>query len=283
MKTQRWKRCAASLFLAAVCLVLAAPDQGDAVLVDNNSAVPFADGFGISGWYVDGIAHLYQQWCWYRVGPTGPEAPLADGGDLTLTYVYGTSNFLDLVYTENSNAFEIEITFLLAGGLPGSGSSDISETVTINNLTLEPLDMHFFQYSDFDLGGSVEDSSAEIDDPGDLRHAFQLGECVELEALVIAESTVDPSADYAEVAYFSTTLDKLNDGDADDLSNDLEPIGPGDLTWAFQWDVVIPAGGTWGFSAEKQIRVPEPATLALLGLGLGVLGMSRRRARQAAG
>ena len=36
-------------------------------------------------------------------------------------------------------------------------------------------------------------------------------------------------------------------------------------------------GGTWVFAVAERVGVPEPGTLALLGIGLAGIGMSRRK------
>jgi hypothetical protein len=59
-------------------------------------------------------------------------------------------------------------------------------------------------------------------------------------------------------------------------------MGPGDMTWAFQWDRVIPASGpgrTFIISKDKRLNVvPEPTTMFLLSTA-GALALCRRRQR----
>jgi hypothetical protein len=86
----------------------------------------------------------------------------------------------------------------------------------------------------------------------------------------------------------------LTDGDADDLAaGDPDGfshgvfqdtgnfVGPGDVTWAYQWIVVLDPGESFLISKDKRITggtpdrgpfVPEPASLAIWG-GLSVLGL----------
>jgi hypothetical protein len=52
-------------------------------------------------------------------------------------------------------------------------------------------------------------------------------------------------------------------------------LGPADVTWAYQWDVIIQPGSTFQISKLKNlqaIHAPEPATVLLLGLGELALG-----------
>jgi hypothetical protein len=56
-------------------------------------------------------------------------------------------------------------------------------------------------------------------------------------------------------------------------------VGPGDVTWAYQWDVSVPVGGTFQISKDKNLSagvIPEPATVALLSVVAGMLLAMRR-------
>jgi hypothetical protein len=74
------------------------------------------------------------------------------------------------------------------------------------------------------------------------------------------------------------TLNKLNAG-SPQILNDSTNAGPGDVTWAFEWDLPINPGATSQFSKDINIVVPEPSTVALVGASLiSLLAMRRRRA-----
>ena len=57
-------------------------------------------------------------------------------------------------------------------------------------------------------------------------------------------------------------------------------VGPGDLTWAYQWDVTIAAFDTFQISKDKNLDagvIPEPTALAAAAMGLTALATRRRR------
>jgi hypothetical protein len=85
-----------------------------------------------------------------------------------------------------------------------------------------------------------------------------------------------PPIGHFEAGIYDQTLLSLTDGNPTTLS-DTVFAGPGDVTFAYQWDVVLGPGGS--FQISKLIAVPEPssATLALTGiLLLGLLNRKRR-------
>ena len=122
-------------------------------LTDGNSTVTIkADSsYGMKNWTVDGQDQLYRQWFWYRVGSRGGEKGL---NQLKLVSADQTSDSsLTTLYQMNCK-FNIEVSYALTGGAAGSGMSSVNESIKITNLSNDPLDFHFFQYVDFDLGGS---------------------------------------------------------------------------------------------------------------------------------
>ena len=99
-----------------------------------------------------------------------------------------------------------------------------------------------------------------------------------------------------EGALYPATLGKLTTGTSP-LSNSPTPntagsIGPGDVTWTYEWDPTIAPNSTFIISNDGQLiagtptvggppPTPEPSTLALLFSGaLGVMGYAWRRRRR---
>jgi hypothetical protein len=180
-----------------------------------------------------------------------------------------------IVYDDALVGLKITITYTLAG-------NDLNENIQIVNNTSEEL--HFFQYSDFDLAGTAGGDFGQFVSTQTVRQVDPL-------LAGLTETVISPQPQHRELNFFPTTLNKLNDGDADTLS-DSPPIGafigPGDLTWAFQWDTG--PGGDLVIIKDKHLDptgnipelAPEPTALAIWGLGLGIVGVAgwRRRNRK---
>jgi hypothetical protein len=244
-------------------------------LTNGNSSVTInADGdYGMSAWTVDCIPQLYRQWFWYRKGSLGGEK---------------TINQLDLISAEQSNAnalttlyrkggsFTIEVSYNLLGGTLGSGSSTIGEQIKITNLSADILDFHFFQYVDFDLGGTNLDDTVQLGQniSGLFDSAYQ-----NKGNSYFADEMVSPGAQHGEAGLYPTIYNKLTDGAPTTLDETTGPI-TGDATWAFQWDASIPVGGSFNIALNKSAyvtNIPEPSALALISAALAFLGIARRR------
>ena len=243
-------------------------------LTDLNSSATINDlsQSGMFNWTVNGTNQLSQQWFWFRTGSTGPEASIetlplvgeiasdtnANPGNDKLVLRYGSAStfFIDITYTLNGTA---------------SSGSDMGEQIAITNNSGSPLDFHFFQYTDFDLNGTTAGDTVTLDNPNTVRQFKG--------STVIAETVATPAADRYELAFFNSTLTKLNNGSTDTLSNGATTVGPGDVTWAFEWDPTIAAGQTFLINKDKNLSIPEPGTLMLISIGLvgGLVFLRRRR------
>lgn len=246
---------------------------------DGNSEAVFdpESEAGHRDWLVDGIDHLVNEWFWVRIGSTGGELSL-DELDLVGVSTFDTNAFSDnrkdtisMLFREpgQSPSFEVELSFKLRGSATNSLESDLVEILRVNNLTRSPLDLHVFQYVDFDLDGTAGGDSVVFEDVNSVR---QNGEASSLN-----ETVVTPASSHREANLFPTTLASLNDGLPTTLNDNVGPVN-GNVTWAFQWDRTVAGGGSFILSKTKSITVPEPTSMALLALGL----LARRRTQRIA-
>jgi hypothetical protein len=194
-----------AIAIGVVCTLLASARQSHAQIItlsDNNSSaqVNVGSSAGMFNWFVDGQNQLAQQWFWYRVGNANPEASI----DTISAPTISTPNARALYAIFSNASFSVETDYLLTGGLAGSGHSDIGESIRINNLTASPLDFHFFQYSDFDLGGTTGGQTVQLgkDLGGLFNEALQTGPGGTLDESI---TVATPGANHGE-ANFTTPL-----------------------------------------------------------------------------
>jgi hypothetical protein len=227
-------------------------------------------GAGMFNWTVDGHDYLANQWFWYRVGASGGESRIDTISAPTIT----TPDAQTLYTRYNNGSYGVEVDYVLTGSSLGSGHSQINESISITNGTGSTLDFHFFQYSDFDLGAS-DGVKLTRSLPDNL---WQKADQTNSLGASLSESigTVVPHATHAEAGLFNTTLNALNDANPSTL-NDVAGAGPGDVTWAFEWDLSIAPGSSVLISKIKTLQVPEPSIVTLAVLGVAGLALRRRQ------
>jgi len=239
-------------------------DGGSSATVNLNSSV------GMNNWSVNGQNQLNQQWFWYAIGSSAPQ-PINNLGLVS----YSTPGSAEVTATYQNAQLALTIDYVLAGGGVGSGSADITESILAVNNSGGSMDFHFYQYSDFNLLGNGSSDSVQLFGmTGSWNFVQQTAG-----ASGIGEAIVAPSANHGEAAYIGTTLAKLN-GLSPVTLNDNPSAGPGDVTWALEWDSTIANGGMFDLSKDKSLFIqviPEPSSIALIALGLGAWGMARRR------
>ena len=275
-KTRRAFCGALIFFLVAACAAI--PSRAATfTLTDGNSNASFDTGSqsGAYSWNVDGVSQLYQQWFWFRVGNTAESSidtiPIGVQGATDANF----DGFNDTLFTAyNGAGFTLHLRYGLNGGNFGSGAADLSEQISIHNNTASNLDFHFFQYSDFDLQGNISTDSAVFSNANTVQQVNGSNR--------ISETVVTPVASHRELGFYPSILNSLNDGLPTTLSD--TPIGvvvgPGDLSWAYQWDVTIAPNATFQISKDKNLHliVPEPSSIALAAFGFaGLMAWGWRR------
>jgi hypothetical protein len=247
-------------------------------LLNNNStaAINTGSSAGMFNWSVAGQNQLQQQWFYFRVGSTGGEAPINTISAPVNTTFNGTRG-VSTVYANSQ--YSIQVDYQLTGGVlnPGGANvSDMSETITITKApTVSSLDFHFFQYSDFDLGGPGNDT-VSLSKIGSLYYLAQQTD--PLAGMV--ETVNSPGANHGEVGAVPSILNELTDGLPTTLNDGAGPAGPGNVAWALEWDFTLNASmPSIIISKDKSLSiVPEPAPWALISVGVILFALYKRRA-----
>ena len=266
-----------SFMLAALCLTIG--NSQAQTLTSGNSSVTInaASQTGMNNWTVDGQNQLNQQWFWYRIGSSGPEAAIN-----TINPPVENQLSASILQTTYANSiFSATILYSLVGGALGSGTSDMSEQISIQNLSGATLSFHFFQYADFNLGGTPNNDTGDLSmlRRNSYSGAVQYNNACQLSENV--DTVVSQPANHAQFGTGSTILSSLTDGSTTTLNGNTAAAG--NVNWALEWDVNIAAGGTLLISKDLNIvgvvpvgPVPEPATWSFVLLGLLSGGLFKR-------
>ena len=224
-------------------------------LTSGNSSVTIntsGTGAGMNSWTVDGFNPLALQWFWYRAGAMTSESTINTLSSPTITPTSSSQTRISYA----SSAYSVSVDYKLNGQAPGSGLSTMTEGISIRNLSSTAVTFSFFQYSDFNLGTTGDDVLLQTGFGGLYSYAIQTNGPIRM-----IESSVTPGANRAEAAFYPSTLNSLNDGAITVLNNNTH-AGPGNVTWAFEWDITLGAFGaandTFGISKTLDVRCRSP-------------------------
>jgi len=182
------------------------------------------------------------------------------------TIVQPTPDLADIAYTSGANLFDITFRYLLTGGSPNS--SDLAEVTTLVNRGTTALTFSLYEYDFFRPGGVIGGTGTLLNS-STIRLANAGG------SITVGATNIP---DRWEIGPSATVVTDLLSGT---LSNANSPFTSAtDISFGFQWNVVVAPGQTWQMSKNKLIApVPEPATLVTVG-SLALLAIRRRRARK---
>ncbi len=242
-------------------------------LVDRNAELEFdVDGeFSNVDLRIDGVDVLKKQWFWYRIGTTGPEAPIDSLGGMVATTadkdLDAGDEVLDLTF--ENNQLRVQVKYTLTGGTSLSGAAGVSESIVLTNKTDTQLNLNFFQYVDFDVFQADVDDTLSIVSGNTAQQDDNVTGSVE-------ETVVSPAPGSFQADTGSTLLDSLRDGATTTLTDNPGPV-VGDVNWAFGWDFTLGAAGSADdevviskikdIALDSETPLPEPTSLALLALG----------------
>lgn len=235
-------------------------------LSDNGASVRIIAGGQLAGlvdtWRMGGGPdNISEQSYWFRADGDNFERRLGDLGQSSFSQLL--PNYAEFTY--GSNVFDVTVRYLLTGS---ANSSDLAEVITITNKSNTRRSFTLFEYDDFDLAGNPN---------GDVATKLNSSTIRQFKGLTSVTVGATPIPNLMEVAGFPTILDELSDLNVDNLNPTLNSFGPGDATFAMQWNFGLEAGESVQMSKNKILVVPEPATMAALGIGVAALLRRRRK------
>lgn len=269
-------KCFHQLLGAAIITASLGASIGHATIYNQshkNSSLVVDDALGFTSWAIDGVNHLSYQSYLYRIGGSGGESLVQSLGAPTVNLFANAASqsVLDLTYTHA--LFTVQMVSILQGQSLGTGKASWTESLTVQNTSGAALNLHFFQYSDFDLGEAFGGQTLQFL-PNHLNNQFY--KVHQTDGSIVFNSTISTTSfpiGHVEAGLFPATSISLLDGNPTTL-NDLTSAGPGDVAYAYQWDVILAPNESLQISKLTSI-VPEPTVLSLA--ALAALAFSARK------
>jgi hypothetical protein len=238
---------------------------------------------GLSDWTIDGVNQLNQQSFYYSVG-SGPVYSIdniASWSTPTIATNLGKTQ-ITLNETYASSTISVGTKYVLGSGLPGSGQATLGQMLTINNLSGTAQVFHFYQYSDFDLGGVLGNQNVVFSSNGSGQE-YQVVQTGLTGAILTGLLTgVSGGSSYTyevQAGYSDGTQFGLGNGNSAPLLNNTLTAGPGNVDYAYEWDLNLTASGSGSsiIISESQAVAPEPSSVALVASGMLALALLYRR------
>ena len=247
---------------------------------------------GVYYWDVEGIEHIHKQWFWYRIG-SNPEASLGSVPHYTFPLMNDTTgegydDQLVAVY-QDPVGLRIRLILTLRGSGAGSYEAWVVEEIMLQNLTSSPMNLSFFQYTDFNLNNDPANDQLELFGPA-FANARHEDPTTIVTQSITGHLPVEVEVDVVDG--IGDILARMSDASASSLTNAVGPIS-GDASYAYRWNFSLGASGspadTVNFDIEKRIQarpppdIPSgsPALYVILTLLLGGTALLARRLRSA--
>lgn len=306
MSDRKFIQClaAGAILTALAGYAIATPIGGDVgsnpiVLQDLNSQITFQlpnqgtqstdpNRDGMNSWLVDNVNQLGRQWFWYRRTDSGKpmNAEKSVSSLYLLQQVVNNTNSnpgydrLYLRFGDQKNPgqsnYTIEITLSLTGYDPGTGLSDLHETITINNHKVKSgLSLNLYQYTDFNLNPTPD----HVDITGGKSVTSNSSNSIQ----GIVEATGANLPTRVQAGNASSLYALFTDASSTTLNGTTSASG--DVASAFEWENLYipwnstgpPNSVTIELDKHVYVAIPEPGALAVFGFALPLLIRPRRR------
>jgi MYXO-CTERM domain-containing protein len=267
------KLLAGAAGMAAIFGLSAVSARASVVLTSGNSSIS-VNSTAVGSWDVNGTNQLNQEQFFLRTGSSGGQLPLTSLTPSTVTAI--GADTAKVTYGSTSG-IQLVVTYSLTGGQIGSESSDLTESVKINNDSGSSQTFHLFEYTNFNLDNSTTGQVVTItggNTATDVGDGFQ------------SQTVVSPKPSEFEASNTATSPDLLAHISSTTTPYTLKNVASaaaGDGEWAFEWDLNIGCGSSAVINIDKSIKaipvivVPEPTPGAIAMLGLGGLFVMRPR------
>jgi hypothetical protein len=294
------RKAAATAIPLALLTFSSIPAQADVVSLNDGASASAAfntsNGTGLNSLLIGGNQQVVSQWFDYRLGAAAGPAVTIDsanngvaqtfnsvpgiGVNTASKFFNGTSNFFSVTYAGTYAApvavpFDMTVKYTLTSG--GAKTASIAENITIddNSATSQSLPISFYEYNHFNLNSQPHDNVSITGAPPNT--ATQISA---LSGASNIETVTTPAPSFYQAATGSTLTTEF----ASTFTNltDLASAGPGDASWAFEWNptLTLPGGGTFQISKVRTISVPEPGTFAGAVIGVASLLLRKRPRKQ---
>jgi hypothetical protein len=239
--------------------LLAAPAAWSATISDGIATITVSNANGsLTEYSLAGQDHLFQADYYFRTGSMTAEDMMTG---VNSTYINSVSSSgLDITVSGSTSEFDFTLVYSL------DGQGRMIPSLDITNTTASTLDLSLFNYQDWDVDGPQGDTAV-----------WNGADMLISDNGIVIQVTPFQTPDAIEARSFQGLRQELRDNAVTNLTDGAGlPFGPGDATFAFQFDLSLAAGET----TTVIYTVPEPST-GLLGLvGLAMLAWGSRRRRQ---
>lgn len=234
---------------------------------------------GMNNWTVDAdpsISQLNQQWFWYSIDGGGVQSI-----DQISGLTYNANNGLNqstLTALYQNSQIAVAISYTLQGNGSGSGGGDLFESVNIFNVSASSYNINFYQFGNFNL---LQNNMNVVNIGGSAGAYSFISQTTSAGGNGIQETINQPYANFAEAGAPGSVMTHVTAGSQ---LNGTTSYGPADAAWALEWSSTVSpfddgTGAAWNVLQDQSMSiqpVPEPANVAWIAIGTGILGFVRR-------